>query len=184
MTLSVVILLSAALLGQSAQESPSAELRRLFDADQADRSTGVADWRPVSQRDEARRRRVLDILDRSAATLKAADFYHAAMVFHHGDSPNDYLLAHTLAVLAAANGHQDSAFLSAAALDRYLDSIGQPQIFGSQFHKPGEQKPWTQEPYNPELLSDFIRQAFGIPTLAKQREHLGELNKDAPEARR
>ena len=56
------------------------------------------------------------------------------MIFQHGTKPEDYLLAHVLATAALRKGGAPLApGLVAATLDRYLQSIGQPQVFGTQF---------------------------------------------------
>jgi hypothetical protein len=50
-----------------------------------------------------------------------------------------------------------------------LNSIHQPQIFGTQFYfKPDE--PTTQEPYNRSLIPDALRQNLGVPSQAAQEE--------------
>ena len=54
-------------------------------------------------------------------------------------------------------------------LDRYLNSIHQPQVYGTQFWtKAGE--PTTQNPYNREVISDNLRRYLGVPSLAVQEE--------------
>ena len=59
-------------------------------------------------------------------------------------------------------------WISAATLDRYLHSIHQPQIYGTQFNfKPGGHI--TQEPYNRHLVSDALRRDLGVPSQAEQK---------------
>jgi hypothetical protein len=98
------------------------------------------------------------------------DYRKAAFVFQHGAQPDDYLLAHSLAVIAVAKGDQGAAWIAAATLDRYLQSIGRPQIYGTQFLGMGAST--TQKPYNQELISDALRIELGVPTLASQKEQL------------
>jgi hypothetical protein len=89
-------------------------------------------------------------------------------VFQHGDTPY-YLLAHTLAVVAVARGRSSAIWIAAATLDRYLNSIHQSQIYGTQFYtKPGE--PVTREPHNRSLISDALRHQLGVPSQAAQEE--------------
>src|SRR5689334_5422706 len=95
---------AAPLAAQRVKQQPAnAEMTAIFEADQADRrGVGAAiDWSAVTPRDEARRARTLALLD-AGALRTGDDFWHAAFVFQHGSAPNDYLLAHTLAVIAAA----------------------------------------------------------------------------------
>ena len=99
------------------------------------------------------------------------DFYHAAYLFQHGKTPADFLKAHTLAVVATGRGKPEVVWIAAATLDRYLQRIGQPQIYGTQFQRaPGHA--WTQEPYQRDLLSDALRQATNVPPLVDQAKQL------------
>lgn len=64
------------------------ELRNLFEADQSDRVS--AQLSPdLLERDRARRRRVVELLD-AGAVETADDFFHAAMTFQHGEGLDDY----------------------------------------------------------------------------------------------
>ena len=143
------------------------EMKRIFEADQAARKdiAGI-DPSKLANEDAARRERTKALLD--AGELKSGDdFWHAAFVFQHGLIPQDYLLAHTLATVAIARGRADATWIAAASLDRYLQKIGQPQIYGTQFRTSGGQ-PTTQEPYQRERVSDALRQALEVPTLKEQ----------------
>jgi hypothetical protein len=51
-------------------------------------------------------------------------------------------------------------------------TIKQPQVFGTQYSNE-DSKPYTQEPYNRELLSDWMRAQFCVPDLAQQKEDVG-----------
>lgn len=177
--LASLLLLTAAPLCASAQnKAPTApiatngEMTEIFEADQSDRKGATINWSVVSEADHNRRVRTQAILD--AGQLHSADdFYHAAFVFQHGDLPEDCLKAHALAVIAAARGKPEAAWIAAATLDRYLQRIGQPQIYGTQYLR-DDDKGWTQEPYRRELLSDAVRDATGVPPIAKQAERLKE----------
>jgi hypothetical protein len=143
------------------------EMKAIFDADQADRQAGAAiDWSVVGPRDEARRARTQALLD-AGALHTGDDFYHAAFVFQHGDGANDYLVAHTLAVIAADRGHQGAVWIAAATLDRYFQNIGRPQVYGTQYRSPAGQ-PTTQDPYDRTIISDSLRRAMGVPDQAGQ----------------
>jgi hypothetical protein len=166
-----------------AQPRTNAEMTAIFDADQADRQgPGAAiDWAVVSPRDSARRARTLALLD-GGKLRSGDDFWHAAFVFQHGSEPNDYLLAHTLAIIAAARGRPDAAWIAAATLDRYLQNIGRPQIYGTQFHTTTGQ-PATQEPYDRALMSDALRQALRVPPLADQERQRADYDAQERAAR-
>ncbi len=148
--------------------STSPAMTAIFDADQADRlDPAHINWKVVSLFDRARREQTQALLD-SGSLSSGDDFYHAAFVFQHGDKPDDFMRAHALAMIAIARGRPDATWIGAATLDRYLQYSGRPQIYGTQFTRPATD--FTQEPYQRGLLSDAIRKASNVPTLAAQ-EH-------------
>jgi len=151
----------------------------IYDADQAARDTPrTIDWKIVLPADRARREQTQALLD-AGRLASADDFYHAAYVFQHGETPDDFLKAHTLAVVAVARGKADAVWISAATLDRYLQRIGQPQVYGTQFNHPPGSK-WTQEPYRRNLLSDALREASGVPPLAQQEKQREDWERQLP----
>ena len=97
------------------------------------------------------------------------DFTLAAFLFQHGETPDDYLLAHTLAMVALGKGYGGALWIATATLDRYLQSMHQPQIYGTQFLT-SPSKPATQEPFHRNLISDELRRQLGVPSLAAQEE--------------
>ncbi len=86
-------------------------------------------------------------------------------------------MAHTFAVIAAARGRPDAAWIAAATLDRYLHSIGQKQVYGTQYSLPKGQPP-TQEPYDRVLVSDPLRMALGVPPVAAQEQQRAQMAKE------
>jgi hypothetical protein len=162
---------------RTVERPTNAEMTAIFDADQAARSTTrVIDWNVVSAEDGQRRARTQALLD--AGKLQSAeDFYHAAFIFQHGDGASDYLKAHALAVIAAARGKPAATWIAAATLDRYLQSVGQPQIYGTQFSN--RDGGWTQEPYDRGVLSDALRKASRVPPVTEQEQHRLEYEKHA-----
>ncbi|HMJ92700.1 MAG TPA: hypothetical protein VK472_01235 [Allosphingosinicella sp.] len=148
-------------------------MKAIFDADQADRKDGVGiDWNKVTPRDEARRAETKALLD-SGKLRSGDDYYWAAFVFQHGNSSNDYLLAHVLASVAIARGHGAATWISAATLDRYLQNIGQKQVMGTQFMT--RDGGTTQDPYDRALISDTLRAALGVPGQADQEKKRAEI---------
>ncbi len=90
------------------------EMKDLFDADQADRRQMDA---TVAERDRKRRDRVEELL--SVGALDAPeDYFHAAILFQHGDSLEDCQKAHELALKAAEMGDGRGRRLAAMAFDR------------------------------------------------------------------
>ena len=161
--------------GRASAQANHGEMRRIYDADQVPRTAGGAavDWNVVGPQDAARRQRTRELLD--AGVLKTGDeFYHAATVFQHGNEASDYMLAHTLAVVAASRGRSDAAWMAAATLDRYLQAVGHSQVYGTQYRTPDRQNT-TQEPYDRTLISDALRRALGVATQAEQEVRRREI---------
>jgi hypothetical protein len=149
---------------------PSAEMKVIYDEDQSVRAGGHIDWQVVGRSDAGRRDQTRKLLS-AGALHTGKDFEEAAFVFQHGDSAPDFLLAHTLAMVAVTKGDPPAIWIAAATLDRYLEHVAQKQIFGTQFNIDPSKK-WTQEPYDREMVSDALRLQLGVPSLAVQAEQL------------
>jgi hypothetical protein len=146
------------------------EMKRIFDEDQKVRQPGTKiDWAVVDKSDAARREATRKLLNEGALHT-GEDYTWAAFVFQHGSTPDDFLMAHTLA-LALRKGYRDAAWIATATLDRYLRSIQKPQIYGTQFRQPPGQD-WTQEPYDRGLISDGLRRELGVPVQSAQEAQL------------
>jgi len=149
------------------------ELARIYQEDQSDRTMAPGheiDWNVVSPRDEAREIRVKELLSRGS--LKSgADYFHAAMVLQHAVTPDDYLLAHDLCVIAISKGEQQAKWLAAASLDRFLVSVGHQQRYGTQYGSTRIHQPMRLAPVDP-TVPDSIRIELNVPTLdeAKKKE--------------
>ncbi len=154
------------------------ELRQLADADQADRTAGGRtvpareNWPDIVERDRARRRRVAELVEAGALST-GADHYHAALVFQHGEAPEDNWRAHELARRAAELGERRGRWLAAAALDRWRMSQGRPQRYGTQYQEvDGRWVLWDVDP----TITDQERAAWDVPplaTAARMAEQLG-----------
>ena len=152
----------------------NAELKALYDADQSARQGDDINWMALSREDAERRMIVRSMLDRDEIR-SGADYQRAAFVFQHGDKPEDFLLAHALASAAVAMGNVEAAWISAATLDRYLQNIGKPQIYGTQYQSSNGQ-PYHQGDYDRALLPDAVRAAMGVPTREAQEERARIMN--------
>lgn len=162
----------------------SSEVHRLYLADQDARKVldkhptafSADDYTKMAEGDTQRRQRTRQIID--AGDLHTAEDYHdAAFIFQHGDTPEDFLLAHILATAAVIKGDQGSRWISAATLDRYLQFIKQKQVFGTQYARLDTQ-PFTQEPISPNFLTDDLRRAFCVESRDMQSKILEKLNKN------
>jgi hypothetical protein len=191
--------------------SPKMSLRALFVEDQRDRGVALSDdgttklseadaakmpqrdWPEITKRDTARRASAKEIIANSGATT-GEDFYYAAFLYQHSESSDDYLLAHVFATEAIALGYTKAKGISAATLDRYLQSIGQKQVFGTQYsdekyayylqhrNDPDMKEKiknieggQTLQPYNENLVPDKIRNDFCVPSLALQQQHISNV---------
>ena len=142
-------------------------MKRIFDEDQRVRqSYPNIDWSSVEKSDTIRRAETKKILA-DGALHSGEDFTWAAFIFQHGSGPDDFLLAHTLAIVAVRKGYSDATWIASATLDRYLQSIKQPQIYGTQFITP-DGKATTQDPYDRGLIPDALRRQLKVPDLAAQ----------------
>jgi hypothetical protein len=204
-----IFLLATQLQGQTGPTKMGVSaLSRIYAQDQQDRGVALADdgetmlskeeaktFRSldddeVVKRDAERRKQVLAMFHRNEI-VTGRDFRYASFVFQHGQTADDYLLAHVLAVEAVLHGNTVSKLLAVATLDRYLQAIGQKQVFGTQFlntqyayyleHRrdadviPRMQaivSEETQEPYNELLLPDFVREDFCVPDLKEQQNYI------------
>jgi len=167
-------------------------IHQLFVEDGEDARNGISKFseEELTARGKARQTKVRALL--AAGELKTGeDFHEVAFIFQHGNNSEDCLLAHVLAMEAVLKGSDEAKWVEAATLDRYLQSIGQPQVFGTQYpldpnlahlpHPPvGSQAAFrsgrTLAPYKEEFLPDSARLDFCVPALAQQKENLAMFN--------
>jgi hypothetical protein len=150
------------------------ELYRLFQSDQADRS-GEGDWENMEERDRQRRKLVAKMIEDDK--LHAPDdFVHAAFIFQHGADSTSYRTAHELAMKAVEldSTYMRARWIAAASKDRYLQSTGKPQIYGTQLLKRNGE--WTLQPYDTTAVTDAERASWGVPPLARQLKWEAEAN--------
>jgi hypothetical protein len=164
----------------SGEPTVSQELAERYGADQEDRKNLAAlGSQTVMERDHERLRRVLEIVN-GDGLRSGEDYYHAAMILQHsnpkaeGYTPQHYLLAHALATVAGFHGHKQGKWLSAAALDRYLDFSKQKQFFGTQYERDGEGL-W-QPGHHSEFLTDALRRQFHLPSQTEQEKRAAGWN--------
>ncbi len=152
------------------------ELTRLHDEDQADRTGPYEkiDWSKITPRDQARRKRVDEIIAAGGARA-ADDYYHAAMVYQHGDSPDEIQRAHDLAVKAVELDpkHDAAKWLAAASEDRKLMYEKKPQKWGTQYQKvDGKWVLWQVDPGT----TDEQRDEWNVPPLAEAKAQADRMN--------
>jgi hypothetical protein len=160
--------------------APPSEIHQMFIDDQAERhgfsrkEHSQEDIQRMVERDEQRLKRTREIYY-SGGLKTARDYFDASLIFQHSNVPDDYLLAHILSVVAIAKGSKDAPWLSAASLDRYLQSIKRKQVFGTQYFK-NDKQVYIFDEYDPDLLTDAIRKALDVPVKAEQQKDLEKMN--------
>jgi hypothetical protein len=174
--LAAFVLLGPALNAQNTpvpQPESNSELKLMFQEDQRMRSGGrlTSEERAQIKRTDADRLLAVRQMIVADQLHTALDYRNASLILQHGRKSEDYLLAHTLAVIGSSKGDRTCNWLSAATLDRYLQSIGQPQIYGTQFKLPSPEQ-MTQEPYTTDLVTDALRKELGVPPLTDQRKQI------------
>jgi hypothetical protein len=127
----------------------------------------LPDWEAIGIRDDERELRVKELL--AAGPLgDGAAYYHAAMVLQHAATPDDYLLAHDLCVIAISKGESKAKWLAAASMDRFLMSVGRPQRYGTQYQSTKRSRSPQLYPVDPSV-SDVLRKELDVPTLAQAK---------------
>jgi hypothetical protein len=162
----------------AAAPQDNTRLGAIFKEDQQVRQKQPIDWSVVAPQDRAHRAEVLGLLQ--AGQLKTAnDYYHAAMVFQHGETLDDIRLAFSLAQLSATldPASKRARWLSAAAWDRILMRKNVPQWYGTQYHKPSAEAPMELYKVDESVVSDAERAEMGVPTLQAAKDMLREINR-------
>jgi hypothetical protein len=161
------------------------ELYAIFQEDQGDRTPEIAmslglTGETFLERDRRRLRRVREIVEAGGAKV-SADYFHAAMVFQHGTTPDEIETAHALAMKAAElkPTHPTARWLAAASTDRRLMYLGKPQLYGTQYRR-NEGDKWFLYPVDP-TVTDEERARWNVPPLAVAKKRAEAMN--AEEAR-
>lgn len=153
--------------GRTPDVAVSEKMRELYHEDQSARAKPVSeiDWSALSVMDRQHQREVLGFL-RKGKLGSATDYYYAALIMQHGSCPAHYKLANRLAQQAIDSGDEteDTRWLYAATLDRYLRSVGKPQKFGTQYLSQGNSCEYKLEPVDPRT-TDAERAEYGVPYL-------------------
>lgn len=144
------------------------ELKKLYDADLHEHAHaprhGTPEYRAMRERDQQRRMQV-DHLITAGALKNAEDYFHAARIFQHGDTPDDAWKAHQLALHSTQLGHRPARWMAAAAYDRWRMYQGKPQKYGTQYVSDGKrQRLWDVEPGT----TDLQRAEWDVPPIADQ----------------
>ena len=152
------------------EQAVPSQIRKIYDEDQSNRNDEAGD---------ARRRSQVQDLIHQGKVQSGEDYYYAAFIFQHGQKPGDYLYAHVLAVTALGKGFSGAKWLCAATLDRYLQSVKQSQVFGTQFGSLFTDRD-DQEPYDHDFLSDGLRAEWCVTNYSQQLKILSDTRAGKP----
>lgn len=150
----------------------NAELVEIYKNDQFDRGRNNMDRNLVLKRDSMREVRVSQLLD-SNMVRTSQDYHHAAMIFQHGRDSIAYGMAVKLMRKSIELDSTADKWLLAAAVDRFLLSKDQPQIYGTQYQNG---KPIQLAKMDTSKVSDSERINYGVRTLRQQRKFIKQRN--------
>lgn len=172
---------TAVEISPSAPGKDNAELAALLEKDQvahkAPLPTAPEKVAALAKDDAARLTRVVEIY--KADLLKTgADYLAAATILEHGKRPEDFLLAHELAVVAGFLGEKRAPWIAAVSEDRFLRSLGRDQRFGTQYWRNLQKNhngPWEVAPLD-DGVTDAVRKLMKVPSLAESHAREKQMN--------
>lgn len=150
-------------------------LKKMYEEDQKAREAEHINWKELTKQDSVRRSIVKSMIKQNVLST-SNDYYHAAMVFQHGKDSTSYKLAWDYSLKAAMmdSTNTNARWLSAASYDRYLISIGKPQVYGTQFIIL-DKKYYLQE-IDTTKVTDLERKYYGTRTIEEIKEYLTKQN--------
>lgn len=151
-------------MNDAMKESFSVELERLADEQLQDDNQAAR---------RARCARVCDIVVVGGVS-SGADYYYAAVVLLHGETPEEFATALYFARTAARHHDPRAWSVVAASWDRLLIAKRKPQRFGTQFIRVDGH--WGLGPVDAHI-SDVERAFYGVPPLWVQRKTAAALQR-------
>lgn len=103
------------------------QINYMYETDQGDRL--AMRFIKLNERDSNRLQRILALYEQGAI-LSPENQYQAATILQHGTKSEHYELAYILAKKASEMGYENE--LWKAAYDRWMLSLGKPQVYGTQ----------------------------------------------------
>jgi hypothetical protein len=154
------------------------ELDSLFEADRQERTNqpkvNTSEYKAMRGRDLERRERVMEMVAAEALNT-AEDYYHAAWIMNHGDTPQDARNAHRLALRSSELGYRPARWLAAATYDRWQMYQGKPQKYGTNYVYDGRRdRLWDIDPET----TDEERADWDVPPLVEQLRKAEEANRN------
>lgn len=166
------------LCGAAFAQADNTELAQMYREDQAARMAVPIDWNTLNWQDSIRRNRVNDLI-KEGKLLTGKDYYHSAMIFQHGNDTIASAMAVSHIKKAITLDSTVNKWLLAAAIDRDFMRRNQPQVYGTQFIKMGDNAPWERYKIDTTKVTDAERQYYHVETLAQQRQKERNMNLQA-----
>lgn len=170
----IVILFLSPLIMYS-QVTDNLELKTMYDQGQSARMVSNIDWNKLLKEDVQREARVYEFI-KHGTIVTGKDYFHSAMIFQHGRDSIAYGMAVKHMKKAIELDSTIDRWLLAAAIDRELMSRNQPQIYGTQYLKQGENAKWESYKMDTTKVTDDERRYYQVPSLAQQKEILRNWN--------
>lgn len=172
-----IVLLVMFLFSSLVYAEKSLDLKLLYEADQSERTGNNIDFGKLFENDRKRRVEVTRII-KEQGLHTSSDYFHAAMIFQHGETIEDYKMAFSLAWMSTFLDPENKTakWLTAATWDRIHTSKGLPQWYGTQFFKEAMDSPWVLEKVHESAVTDDERIELGVPTLEQSMEKVREMN--------
>ncbi|RUO19888.1 hypothetical protein [Aliidiomarina haloalkalitolerans] len=174
--LTPLVLIALLLSPATASAEDNMELQRLFESDQNARRNADIDWDELSVLDKENRTKVSAMLAQGEIRT-GLDYFHAAVIFQHGDSVDDIRLAHSFATIAAHLGFDRATWMQAASWDRLLMYFDQPQWYGTQF-KIDDDGHWHLYDIQEGAVTDEQRAEWRVPSLAESKARAEQQNEN------
>lgn len=156
------------------------ELAALYETDKQERidqpGVNTTEYKAMRARDLERRERVMELF--TANELHTSeDYYHAAHIMNHGDTPEDAENAHRLALRSSELGYHPARWLAAASYDRWQMYQGKPQKYGTNYVYDGRiDRLWDVDP----TTTDEERAEWNVPPLTEQLRKAQDANQHKP----
>jgi hypothetical protein len=151
-------------------------LKFLFDEDQHEclnqPPDGTPEYFALRKKCKTRIAKVKEILE-SDEHLSGDDYFHGCIIFMHGDCPDDFRQAYSLALKAVDQNHKGAKRFAAAAFDKWLMYQGKPQKFGLQYVPDGVRlRLWDVDPET----TDEERAGWEVPSLEELYKTIKAVN--------
>lgn len=156
----------------------NAQLKKLFEEDQQacqhPPPDGSPDYKGFRERFKQRNAQAKAIIEANES-LDGEDFFHACIMFIHGDCPEDFWQAYNYGLKSIELNHPTARKFTAAAYDRWLMYQGKSQKYGLQMVPDGIRlRLWDVDP----ATTDEERKKWDVPPLKELQEMAVEANKN------